>query len=516
MNSCVKTLWTVLCLACLLPLSARAQEADPAVWGVYAQLLGAKLVSGKESGAIPYTWYLDSGKTVINEKYGATADRTTSQITSLGGGKLAFHINGSHAWTGTIEPGGAVVWNAESFLAKLAGKPYRVRLEGDVLVMEYVTLKEGRVTEARPAQRLSGSLANPAPAVAASPAETASAPSAAVQLAALPADEDSAATETIGAPRALSAQDLTKLRDGMTRDKLQRAETLRREQEQARQLEEMRRQNAEHQARMAQQAAQQQREEESDSSSGDAFFGALLGGLNTLQSELAKNQVQQAKQAAFVANLQRQQAEATAQRQREAERQRQQAAAQQQLARQQTAATQQQGQTVVASNTNVGLGGRSLPAVAPEPSKAEIAERELRERAAVERQRQQQLREQALAAERVRPSTPLAATPATQMAQAGTNPAPQASCKTVTNTLSILGRNKTEELTRADINEKAARSCQGKGSLGAVNCSSTRDISIDSHGKQHDLGTRTYECVAVLSCGTREYCGNSPAAGSAQ
>ena len=86
----------------------------------------------------------------------------------------------------------------------------------------------------------------------------------------------------------------------------------------------------------------------------------------------------------------------------------------------------------------------------------------------------------------------------------------------MTNTHSLLGRNKTEQLTHADIDERAARTCQGKGVLGAVNCSSTRDISIDSHGKQHDLGTRTYECVAVLTCGTREYCGNAPAAGSAQ
>ncbi|WP_457424605.1 hypothetical protein [Roseateles sp. P5_E7] len=393
----------LLSVACLLPLGARAQDADPAVWGVYAQLIGAKLASPPDKGGITYSWRWNSGRTAIIETLGA--ESRTSEISSLGDGKLARNVDGKQTWTGTIEPDGAVVWDPIGFMARLAGTPHRVRLDGDALLMDRVELKDGRVVQSSPLVRLVGSLPVRAPvaAAAASAAEPASAPVAPTQIAIAAQAPEAATDEPVAAPRTLSAEDLVKLRAGMARDKVQRAEMLKRQQEEARQQQEAQRQRAEleaHERRMAAQRAAEERDEERASS--DAFAGALMSGLNTFKNEVAKNQAQHAQQQAFVANLQRQQQQAADARQREQDRQRQ-AAAPPQPYRQPQATAQQQQQrppagTTVASNSQPGQAAQ-----ASQPT-ADAADRALRERAAAERQRLQL----AAAPQRTTPATPAA------------------------------------------------------------------------------------------------------------
>lgn len=493
-------------MACLMPLSAGAQQADPAVWGVYARLLGARMAWDK-SDSLTFAWYWNGDRTAIVEDQGEHLD--TGEIKPLGGGKLSRFVKGKLVWNGSIQPDGAVIWDpAGNFFTQRAGGPFRIRLDGDsALVEEGVVLENEQVTKAWQRRRWVGSLPVPTPvATAASAPEPARSPLAVA---------DTSPTEDKAGPRELSEEDLARLRAGMARDKLRRAETLKREQEAARRQEEARRQQAEYEAREARMAAQRAAEErEEERSSSDAFAGALMNGLGVFKNEMAKNQAQKAQQQAFLANLQRQQQQAADARQREQERQRQ-AAAQEQLDRQRAAAAtaaaaqqQQQRQVTLASNTTAN-GSRAVQPPTPAPSKAEMAERELRERATAERQRLQQQREQRQAEERAAAGT-------TSVTSAAAPPAAQASCSVVANTHALLGRNKSEESTRADVVERAGSTCQGTGSLGPIQCSSTRDISIDSHGKQHDLGTRTYECTAVLTCGSREICRGGPSGASAQ
>lgn len=400
----------MLCAACLLLLpGARAESADPAVWGVYARLLGARMAWDK-TAALTYTWYWNADKTAIVEDQGQS-NLDTGEIKSLGGGRLARFVKGDLLWSGTIQPDGAVIWKPEGGLfTGRGGGPFRVRLESDsALVQEGVALENGQVIRASVWQRWIGSLPTPAPAIAA-----ASAPEAAASAA--PAVADAGPAEEKAGPRALSEQDLARLRSSMARDRTQRAEMLRREQEEAVRQEQARRQQAEYEARRAAELAQQEREERAEARrSDDAFASALMGGLNTFKNEMTKGQAERAQQQAFLADLQRQQQQAAQARQREQDRQRQ-AAAQEQLYRQQQQATGQ-------ARTPPAGGSTAAPAPAPstqatqaaqaaqaaraaQVAQAEAAERQLRERAAAERQRQLQLREQRQAEERAAALSP--------------------------------------------------------------------------------------------------------------
>ncbi len=527
------SLRAALYLACVLPMGAWAQAADPAVWGVYARLLGAKL-AWDQTAALTFSWYWNGDKTAIVEDQG-NGQLDTGEIKSLGNGRLARFVKGELLWSGTIQSDGAVIWVPEGgFFTRRAGGPFRIRLRGDsALVEEGVVLQNGKVTQASLWRRMVGSLpapvpAEPAPAVVAA----ASAPDAAAS-APLAVAEALRAEERAG-PRMLTEADLAKLRGSMARDKLQRAETLKRQAVEARRQEEARRQQAEYEARMAEQRAQQEREErEEERQSDDAFASALMGGLNTFKNEMAKNQAERARQQAFVANLQRQQQQANEVRQREQDRQRQAAAHEQLVRQQQAAAAQQQRQLAAArpAQAQPSPAAAATQAVQSPQARAQAEatdrERQLRENAAADRLRRQQIQDYRLAQER-----------ATQPAQLAQNAAPQAtspspasptpamssgtapsssSCRVDRVTTMAVGRNKTEASTRADVEAMAAKQCQGKGQLGPIQCSSSRDISIDSHGRQHDLGTRTYDCSAVVDCGrTNEVCYGPPQSGSAQ
>lgn len=391
MNNGARTLAALLCAACLLLHSvARAQPADPAVWGVYARLLDARLEAGFGAVKQSYAWSWNATRTAILEDHGRGED---DRITALGEGRLARHIDGKHRFTGRIQADGSVVWAAEGF--SLTSSDHRVRLDGDTVLLELVALNGGEVARVKQSFRLTGNLPQPAlaAAVAASAAGVPPSPPATTALASPPAAADTASTEQQAGPRALSEQDMARLRASMARDKLQRAETLRRQQEEARRAEEARRQQAEFDAQMAAQRAQQEREERAETRrSDDAFASALMGGLNTFKNEMANAQAQRAQQQAMLANLQRQQQQAEQAREREQDRQRQ-AAAQQQR----QVATAPPAQPAQAAQANQAAQAAQARAQA----QAAERERQLRESAAAERQRQQQLREQRQAEERM-------------------------------------------------------------------------------------------------------------------
>lgn len=363
-------------MLCLLPLAAQGQQADPAGWGVYAHLPGKRLSTDNVPGGGACSWAWEGANSLLAEDCGDAGGR--SQIASLRGGKLARLVAGRHTWTGAVQVDGSVVWEPEGdFLTRVAADPYRVRLDGDVLVLEYVHLKDGQVAGAWPMRRLTAAEAPRSAASAVSidaPVVTPLAPEAAGTAPATQAPAAAGSDEPAAGPRALSEADLARLRASMARDKQWRADTLRRQQEEARQ-----------QAEAQRRAAEQQEEEEDDD---DGFATALMSGLAVFQGEMTKYQAQQAQQQAFVANLQRQQAEAR--RQREAEQQRQ-AAVQMQAQRQQQMASAQQS-TAQQQQLQQQQLQRQQAAAREAAARAE-AERQLRERAAAERLRQQQVRE---------------------------------------------------------------------------------------------------------------------------
>lgn len=110
---------------------ASPRVADPAVWGIYAELVGSswhKLGSRRET-----RW--GNGDQMIEED----ADFGTSVIVpGPTRGTLTLELGGSglHTFEGTVGPDGSVLWIRKGWLKM----PYRVRLERGELVEEHVSL----------------------------------------------------------------------------------------------------------------------------------------------------------------------------------------------------------------------------------------------------------------------------------------------------------------------------------------------------------------------------------------
>ena len=208
-------------------------------------------------------------------------------------------------------------------------------------------------------------------------------------------------------PRQLSEAEQAKIRESMAKGKQRRAQELR-QAEQMRQAEQARQQEAQRLAAIeAQRVADEEAEEEAASANSGGTGGAMLHGLQTLQSELDKNQAERRQQQAFLDDLARQKAEAERQRERERRREadeRQRSQAQllaQQQAQQQALAEQAQAQARAQQQSAQARGSAGAATNAPsQPSAQQLAqeqrERQLREAAAKERQRlaQQQQRPQ--------------------------------------------------------------------------------------------------------------------------
>jgi hypothetical protein len=76
----------------------------------------------------------------------------------------------------------------------------------------------------------------------------------------------------------------------------------------------------------------------------------------------------------------------------------------------------------------------------------------------------------------------------------------------------------SKESAIGTLQERADRICRASGvSLGVPNCSSVNEVSIDSKGRTTKADTARWSCTAAVVCNfTREYCRNSPSAGSSQ
>jgi len=149
MNTYASRLLTAALLSASTALGAQTSPqapgsvaTDPAVWGVYARLVGTRATSDKYKSS--YEWRWEDGGTAIVEDQGEKWGKT--RIVALGGGKLGRFVKDRQLFTGTVQADGSVVWGAEgNVLTRAAGDPYRVRIEGSSIVHEYVRVKNGTV-----------------------------------------------------------------------------------------------------------------------------------------------------------------------------------------------------------------------------------------------------------------------------------------------------------------------------------------------------------------------------------
>ena len=156
---------------------ARAAEADPAVWGVYAQLVGTSWKG--EFGTRAESW--GEGNQIIEDDSSFGRSVITPGPT-LGTLTLKLGSTGLHTFQGTIASDGSVLWIRDGMLKM----PYRVLLRDGELVEESVKLSGREVASVKRAMRYQqvGGLRNapqstPIPmAGPASPAPVANAPTA--------------------------------------------------------------------------------------------------------------------------------------------------------------------------------------------------------------------------------------------------------------------------------------------------------------------------------------------------
>jgi hypothetical protein len=124
-----------------------AKSADPAVWGVYARLLGARLADKQWTG-ISWTWM---GDTIVQDRGVMRGGKL--QISPDGPGRLRM-ISGrpDEVWNGTIGVDGEVIWTSKH------DSPSRMRIDGDEAVFDKVVLKDGKVVKSKSEARFKGNL----------------------------------------------------------------------------------------------------------------------------------------------------------------------------------------------------------------------------------------------------------------------------------------------------------------------------------------------------------------------
>jgi len=123
------------------------RPADPATWGVYARLLGARL-AGKMFTGIAWSW---AGDGAMLEDRGFLQPRMTIAPDGAGGLTMTT-AKPDVTWSGRIEADGAVVWSSKK------DYPFRVRIDGGEAVIESVTLKDGVVVKTNSEARYRGHL----------------------------------------------------------------------------------------------------------------------------------------------------------------------------------------------------------------------------------------------------------------------------------------------------------------------------------------------------------------------
>lgn len=133
--------------------AAAAPTVDPAVFGLYAQLVGARVQGPRHSG-LAYAWSLGGDGTIVQDRVDPD-DR--QYIRPDGPGRLLLVNNAGKAQQGRVEPDGSVVWHWPK-----AREGVRFSIRGGQVVFEQVLVnRDGTTGESLSTKVLQGSL--PAP-----------------------------------------------------------------------------------------------------------------------------------------------------------------------------------------------------------------------------------------------------------------------------------------------------------------------------------------------------------------
>lgn len=139
-------------LACALWLfgfAARAEEsaqvqADPALWGVYSQLVGTTRQAGERGYRVAWSWSRPGEEIVEQWLIPGSNKLSHSQTLKLGGqpGELILTTFGNGTWNGTIQPEGSILFTRDGLLKS----SYHIGLAADgYLETRRVKLKDGQI-----------------------------------------------------------------------------------------------------------------------------------------------------------------------------------------------------------------------------------------------------------------------------------------------------------------------------------------------------------------------------------
>jgi|GEM_PF-2732762 len=417
-----------------------AVEADPAIWGVYAKLMGGRWRSA--NGVILYTYkWLEPGKVIVqHSEAAAVADVHITRGEEAG--QLLYKVTelGGPRYVGQVQPDGSVLF-VRDVLVKTG---FRVMLMPDgELQRQWLDFKRGKMVGVHEKDTLHFRDVADHRSESAWPTSTKTALAEGEPAPAAPTPVDYAASDGIAdggaeapagiAPRQLSEQDVQRLRDNIAKSKARAAEAAAKA-EQQRQEEALRRQEEE--LRRQEEALAYDDYDDYDDepapSAGATFLNALNTFSNTYAAETAKYQQQAAQQQQFMNNLRREAEAVDRRRRNEQERQRlaqertrleQLALQQRQQAAQQQAAQQRQMVASGGGGSDRASGTGSVPnpsANTPSPQQvAQAREEALRASVAAEKQRlaetrAETARRQAEAQNRAFASTVSPAAPAPQ------------------------------------------------------------------------------------------------------
>ena len=362
----------VLWIVAVAQGAAAEAPANPAAWGVYAEVAG-KTWKG-EQGAVAWAWEADG--TLKQSDAGSTS------VIRLGEqpGQLVQESGALYTYDGYVAADGSVLWLRRGPFKT----PMRLSLRDGRVVAESVKIDDARQVVKVTGTRTYASLAQ----TASAPVSTERSVVVPPPAASLPADVMTAGTVAArsptatsappsaspppapkSGPRTLSEADLARLRERMQSDKARRAQALSQEQAAAEQL----RQQMEQMATVEEEAWEDEEPSAPAPNLAEVF-------LTTLGNEMAKNQAEREAQDAFIQDIQRQQAAAAQRREREEQRRR--------------AEAERARQTQYAQAPSPDAP--AVPDAAAQARQAQAAARgrELAAQAAAERQRLQQVRAQ--------------------------------------------------------------------------------------------------------------------------
>lgn len=358
-------------------VDAPAATANPASWGLYAEVAGRTWTG--EHGSVTWAWAAD-GSLVQSDAGGTSVIRLGERP-----GRLIQESGRLYTYDGHVAADGSVLWLRRGPIKS----PMRMSMKEGRVVAESVKVDDGlRVVDIGRARSYGPALPATPAAMTTALSATATAPpssDASVAPSRPPASTGAPVTPAPApksGPRTLSDADLATLRQRIDGDKARRAQALSQERAAAEQL----RQQLEQMQQMA--AVEEDAWEEEPPAPAPNLAEVFL---TTLGNEMAKNQAEREAQDAFIRDIERQQAAAQERRQREAQRQ-------QEEQRQRAAADRARQAQYAAAPVQPPAPPVADAAAQARQAQAAARERELATQAAAERLRQQQLRTQQQAA----------------------------------------------------------------------------------------------------------------------